>query len=207
MRQSSGSFEVLPEGCSGLEDGPEHVDAASGEGDDGLMVSLSFAPFSVVEGAAVAVAERAEGGLLEDTLEALVAACRAFEESGLARLAEHRRHAGGQGECVGGTEAGEVACLGDEFCGEDGPHSGQAADEGRVRVALEPRFQFAIELDEPSYDTEWFVSDRVLAADDTLVFIVCYSGWSVEPCLFYDRMKSLNGAKNLVVLTGGGKIA
>jgi len=57
------------------------------------------------------------------------------------------------------------------------------------------------------YDTEWFVSDRVLAADDTLVFIVCYSGWSVEPCLFYDRMKSLNGAKNLIVLTGGGKIA
>lgn len=57
------------------------------------------------------------------------------------------------------------------------------------------------------YETEWFVTDRTLAAEDTLVFIVCYSGWSVEPCLFYDRMKQLNGAKNLIVLTGGGRIA
>ncbi|MXW85786.1 MAG: hypothetical protein F4Z55_07685 [Boseongicola sp. SB0667_bin_21] len=57
------------------------------------------------------------------------------------------------------------------------------------------------------YDTEWFVPDQTLAAEDTLVFIVCYSGWSVEPCLFYEKMKTLNGAKNLIVLTGGGKIS
>lgn len=57
------------------------------------------------------------------------------------------------------------------------------------------------------YDTEWFVPDRDLVAPDTLVFIVCYSGWSVEPCLFYERMKRLNGARNLIVLSGGGRIA
>lgn len=57
------------------------------------------------------------------------------------------------------------------------------------------------------YDTEWFVTDQSLTDDKTLVFIVCYSGWSVEPCLFYDRMKRLNGARNLVVLSGGGRIA
>lgn len=57
------------------------------------------------------------------------------------------------------------------------------------------------------YDSEWFVSDKDLMSDDTLTFIVCYSGWSVEPCLFYDRMKRLNGAKNLIVLSGGGRIA
>lgn len=57
------------------------------------------------------------------------------------------------------------------------------------------------------YDTEWFVTDQSLTDDKTLVFIVCYSGWSVEPCLFYDRMKRLNGARNLIVLSGGGRIA
>jgi glucose/mannose-6-phosphate isomerase len=57
------------------------------------------------------------------------------------------------------------------------------------------------------YDTEWFVTDQSLRHDKTLVFIVCYSGWSVEPCLFYERMKRLNGARNLIVLSGGGRIA
>ncbi len=57
------------------------------------------------------------------------------------------------------------------------------------------------------YDTEWFVNDRDLTHEKTLVFIVCYSGWSVEPCLFYERMKRLNGARNLIVLSGGGRIA
>ncbi|BBE09078.1 bifunctional phosphoglucose/phosphomannose isomerase [Mycoavidus cysteinexigens] len=57
------------------------------------------------------------------------------------------------------------------------------------------------------YDTEWFVTDKDLTRDKTLVFIVCYSGWSVEPCLFYERMKRLNGALNLIVLSGGGRIA
>lgn len=57
------------------------------------------------------------------------------------------------------------------------------------------------------YDYTWFVDEGILAQDDTLIFIVCYSGWSVEPCIFYDRMKELTGNKNLVVLSGGGKIA
>ena len=56
------------------------------------------------------------------------------------------------------------------------------------------------------YETEWFVNSEMLKDDQTLIFIVCYSGWSVEPCLFYDRMKELTGNKNLIVLTGGGKI-
>jgi len=56
------------------------------------------------------------------------------------------------------------------------------------------------------YRSEWFVSDDVLASENTLVIIVCYSGWSVEPCLFFDKMMHLNSAENLIVLTGGGKI-
>src|SRR5689334_6262411 len=57
------------------------------------------------------------------------------------------------------------------------------------------------------YDMEWFVNKDVMQDDRTLTIIVCYSGWSVEPCLFYDRMKELTGNKNLIVLSGGGKIA
>ncbi|THC88706.1 hypothetical protein EYZ11_011852 [Aspergillus tanneri] len=40
----------------------------------------------------------------------------------------------------------------------------------------------------------------------TLAFI-CYSGWSVEPCLFFDTMREMTRNKNLIVLSGGGKIA
>jgi len=50
-------------------------------------------------------------------------------------------------------------------------------------------------------------STLVLADDDTLTIIVCYSGWSVEPCLFYENMRQLTGNRNLIVLSGGGKIA
>jgi len=57
------------------------------------------------------------------------------------------------------------------------------------------------------YETDWFVDRSVLADDDTLTIIVCYSGWSVEPCLFYENMRQLTGNRNLIVLSGGGKIA
>ena len=57
------------------------------------------------------------------------------------------------------------------------------------------------------YDVDWFINREELQDERTLIFIVCYSGWSVEPCLFYENMKKLNNNKNLIVLTGGGKIA
>ena len=73
MRPSSG-FERGLEGHSGVEDGPEDVHASARQGDDGGMMALSLAALAVVEGAAVLVTERAEGGLVEDAFEALVAA-------------------------------------------------------------------------------------------------------------------------------------
>lgn len=57
------------------------------------------------------------------------------------------------------------------------------------------------------YEVDWFIDEEILKRDKTLSIIVCYSGWSVEPCLFYDRMHELTGCKNLMVLSGGGKIA
>lgn len=57
------------------------------------------------------------------------------------------------------------------------------------------------------YDMEWFIDSSLVKDDRTLTIIVCYSGWSVEPCLFYDRMNELTRNRNLIVLSGGGKIA
>jgi len=158
-----------------MNDSPEHVHAASCEGDNGLVVTFPFASFAVAEGVAVVVVERAERGLAEHTLEALVAAVWPAQETRLAGLAQHRRHAGGRGECVGGAEAGQVACLGDRLGGVaqiatrlrwHGPHAGQAEDEGRIppvapppaasqsdrqeaMVAPEQRLQLAVKFDEP----------------------------------------------------------
>ena len=149
MRASSRFVVAGLEGRPGMEDGPEDVHSSSSEGDDGGVVAFALAALAVVEGAAVVVAERAEGGLVEDALEALVAAGGPAQEARLAGLAQDRGDAGSGGERVGGAEAGEVACLGDQLGGEHGPHAGQAADEGRIRVAVEQRRQLAVELDEP----------------------------------------------------------
>ncbi len=105
MRKSSSSFVVVLEGRSRLDDGPEHIHASPCERDDGLVVAFPLAPFAVVEGAAVAVSERAKGGLVEDALQPLVAAVGPSEEAGLARLLQHGRDAAGGGERVGGAEA------------------------------------------------------------------------------------------------------
>ncbi len=55
MGQSSSCFEARLKGRSGVNDGPEHVYAASCEGDDSLVVTFPLASFAVVEGAAVVV--------------------------------------------------------------------------------------------------------------------------------------------------------
>ncbi|RKK15981.1 hypothetical protein BFJ66_g4658 [Fusarium oxysporum f. sp. cepae] len=57
------------------------------------------------------------------------------------------------------------------------------------------------------YDLDWFVDRNVMKDPTTLAIIVCYSGWSVEPCLFFETMREMTGNKNLIVLSGGGKIA
>jgi len=57
------------------------------------------------------------------------------------------------------------------------------------------------------YDLDWFISRDVVKDEGTLTIIVCYSGWSVEPCLFFDAMREMTGNRNLLVLSGGGKIA
>jgi hypothetical protein len=84
--------------------------------------------------------------LVEDAFESLVAAGRTPEEANLARLAENRGEAGGGSQRIGGLEAGDGACRGDELGGQPGPHAGQAADEGRLRVARQQGLQGAVEL-------------------------------------------------------------
>src|SRR6476469_8619393 len=50
------------------------------------------------------------------------------------------------------------------------------------------------------YDASWFIDEGILSDPKTLAIIVCYSGWSVEPCLFYGKMKGLTNNENLLVL-------
>lgn len=57
------------------------------------------------------------------------------------------------------------------------------------------------------YESEWFLDEEAFADPSTLVLIVCYSGWSVEPCLFLQRLVSKGAARRTLVLSGGGKIA
>jgi glucose/mannose-6-phosphate isomerase len=57
------------------------------------------------------------------------------------------------------------------------------------------------------YDSDWFIDRDTMKDESTLTIIVCYSGWSVEPCLFFETMREMTGNKNLIVLSGGGKIA
>jgi hypothetical protein len=121
MLQPSSKFEVRAEGLSVLEHGPEDVDAAPRQGDNGLVVALSLASLALVEGAAVGMGQGAEGGLVEEPLQGLVAAGRPAKEAGLAGLAQEGGDAGRGGQRVGGGEAGEVACLGDELGGEYDP--------------------------------------------------------------------------------------
>lgn len=57
------------------------------------------------------------------------------------------------------------------------------------------------------YDVSWFMDEQALRDEETLIIIVCYSGWSREPIMFYQKMKELTQNRNLIVLSGGGKIA
>lgn len=75
MLRSSGHFEVFAEGLPVVQDGPEHVHAATREGDDGLVMAFSLGALAVVEGAAVGAGERGEGGLVEDALGLVPCRC------------------------------------------------------------------------------------------------------------------------------------
>src|SRR5208337_5158406 len=84
MAQSRGCLESGLERRAGIEDGPEYVHAPSCEGNDGLVVTFTLASLAFVEGSAVGMVERAEGGLVEDAFEPLVAAVGSAQEPGSA---------------------------------------------------------------------------------------------------------------------------
>ena len=138
MLKSSRSGMINLVRLSGTQDGVQVVDAAAGQGDEGLMMSFALGAFAVVEGAAGQVAlQCAERGLVEDPFEGLVAAEGPAQVVHFAGLLQHGGQAGGRGEVVAGGESGDAACHGEELGGQDGPHPGQGLDEGRVRVAVQ----------------------------------------------------------------------
>ena len=55
---------------------PQHVDASAGEGDERLVMTLAFPSLAVVKGATDWVLQGAEGRLVQDALQILIAAER-----------------------------------------------------------------------------------------------------------------------------------
>src|SRR6266404_2700133 len=160
MDLSSGSMERI-ERRSMLEHGPHNGYAASCESDDGLDVAFSFAPLAVVEGSGSRVSRgaSAECGLEEHAFQRPVAAKGAAQGAGLSRLAQNGGKACGGGESIWRAETGDVACRGDELGRADDPHTRQAADEGRIRVASDESFQVLIELSEAVPADEGFAGE------------------------------------------------
>src|SRR6188472_1058141 len=105
MLQSSGMSMFRVERTARGDERPRHVDAPAGEGDDRLVVALPLLPLAVVEGTAERVAERTEGGLVEDPLQPVVSVAWPHQAGALSGLAQHRREACGRGQGGGGSEA------------------------------------------------------------------------------------------------------
>ena len=139
LLSTSSSLSGRPDliGVSIAKHRPEHVDASAGERDERLVMTLAFPPLAVVKGATDRVLQGAEGRLVQDALQILIAAERPAEEADFTGLAKHGSEACSGGERVGTGEAGQTACLDEELAGQGDPHPGQAQDEGPVRVAGE----------------------------------------------------------------------
>jgi hypothetical protein len=111
----------------------EHVDAAAGEAEDGLVVPLALGSLAVIVGAGGRVPEAGERGQEEGVLEAMVAvsAGHVAADRG-AGLTRGRPEAGVGGEVGGGLEAADVADLDGDACPEAGADARQATQDGRL---------------------------------------------------------------------------
>lgn len=159
MRKSSVSSVVDVVGLSVAQDGVQDVDSASGQGDEALVMPFAFCAFAVVEGSAGGVAlQSAERGLVEDAFEGSVAAGSALLVGDFAGLLEDGCEACRAGELVTGREAVDAAGDGEELGGEGGPHAGQAAHEGRVRVPVESFGQLGVQFGQAAAGGQGFVS-------------------------------------------------
>src|SRR5436853_317873 len=78
LLSTSSSLSGRPDliGVSIAKHRPEHVDASAGERDERLVMTLAFPPLAVVKGATDRVLQGAEGRLVQDALQILIAAER-----------------------------------------------------------------------------------------------------------------------------------
>ncbi len=111
----------------------EHVDAAAGEAEDGLVVPLALGALAVVVGAGGRVLQAREGGQEQGVLESMVAmTARHVAPDRGAGLAWRRAQAGVGGEVGRGREAPDVADLDSDARPEAGADAGQATPDGRL---------------------------------------------------------------------------
>jgi len=156
MRMSSSHSAIRIELGPVFEHGPEDGYASAGKGDERLGVMLSLPTLAIVErlGDRVARGAGAESALEEDALERFVATEGPAPGPAMARLAQDRSQTGRRRHRIGGPEARNVACRGDELGRKNDPHSRQAADEGRIRVAVEQLAELIVEPSEAFLDGE-----------------------------------------------------
>jgi hypothetical protein len=130
-----------------LKHGPEDGDTATRESDESLGVVFPFAALSVVEVLRQRVldGDGAEGALVEDAFERLVASEGAAPAVAFSGLALDGREAGGGGQRIGRSEAPDVPDTGDEPCREHRPHPRQRTDEGAIRVVGQQHLQIAVD--------------------------------------------------------------
>lgn len=129
------------------EHGPQDVEPAMGQGDDGLGVGFAYGSFAVVEGAGGGiVADRDLGGQLARPQQAPVVAAGSFEVAvDAAGVTRYRGQTGDTGEAVHGVERVYVAAGGGEELGaQSDAEAGHAQDDLGVAVAaksvLDERF-------------------------------------------------------------------
>ncbi len=152
-------------GAAVAEHGVDDVGAASGEADQGGVVSFAGGSFAVVVGAAGGVGQGGECGQEQRGFQGVVAALGsgfAFDRG--AGAAGDWGEAGVSGEVPGGGEPGAVADDGEDLDGGPDPESGHRGQDRSKRVGLQAGFELVGELVAFGVDLAQLPGD---AGDDT----------------------------------------
>ena len=129
------------------EQGPEDVDAAAGEGDDGLGVGVTASAFLQVVGAVGTCPHHAGlRGQIEHVPQRSAVAARFVQVAGSSAGVVGDRHQTGCGGQVAGAGEGAEVAGGDQQLGaQDGPETGHRLDGRGLMVATERRSDLLVE--------------------------------------------------------------
>src|SRR5919107_109986 len=139
------------------EHGPEHVDPAAGEGEDGLTVPFALGSFALVVAAGGGTALDAdERGGVEHALQLTVVPARAVQVADpVAGVARSRGQTGVAGEVIGRGKGLQIAAgRGEELRAEQLADTDHAGQDGGVGVGMEPAGDTSVEVGELGVEFE-----------------------------------------------------